>query len=119
MIIAQVKSIVLPMLLAVGTVAAGVVVAATQLSGGTDGCPEQPSRRRLRIVAKAKRAGNQGSQQTAKSKVFNSQSQPQSNQAAQGPAMATAGGMMGGMAWAAVWRHGGMMGGGWAVCSAE
>ncbi len=87
MTIAQVKSVVLPMLLATVTVAAGVVVAAAQLSGGTqDG--QTAEQATSQVVTKAKRAGNQGSQQTAKTKVSNAQSQPQSNQAVQGPATA-------------------------------
>jgi RNA polymerase sigma factor (sigma-70 family) len=95
MTIAQVKSVVLPMLLAIVTVAAGVVVAAAQLSGGTqDG--QTAEQATSQVVTQEKRAGNPGSQQT-KSKVYKAQSQPQSNQAAQGPANATAGGYMGGM----------------------
>jgi RNA polymerase sigma factor (sigma-70 family) len=93
MILKQVRTIVLPLLLAAGTVAAGVVVAATQLSGGPTDAVEQPVSQDL---AKTKRAANQAARQTAKTKVSQSESPAQSNQAAQGSGM-TGGMMAGGM----------------------
>jgi RNA polymerase sigma factor (sigma-70 family) len=94
MILNQFRAIALPLLFAAGTVAAGVVVAATQLSGGPtdDQTAEQAAsqdaaktrRQIFEKVGRAKRSGNQASQETAKTKVPNSQSPPQSNQGAQG-----------------------------------
>jgi RNA polymerase sigma factor (sigma-70 family) len=111
MILNQVRTIALPLLLAAGTVAAGVVVAATQLSGGpTD--VQTAEQAASQDAAKTKSSGNQPTRPAAKTKAFNSESSSQSNQGAGGAGAAQAGGMMGGM-------RGGMMGGPGGMGSAE
>jgi len=114
MILNQVRTIALPLLLAAGTVAAGVVVGATQLSGGpTDA--QTAEQAAPKDFVKAKRSGNQASKPAAKGKTGSASQEyvgataKSSNPPSQNQAMM---GMMGGMGGGMGMGMGGGMGGG-------